>query len=41
MLSRPIISEATLLKHNYVLNESYIEKYALDNEFQDAYASLS
>jgi len=25
ILSRPIVSEATLLKHNYVLHESYIE----------------
>ena len=41
MISRPIVSEATLLKHNYILHESYIEKYALDNDFQDDYASLS
>ena len=41
MLSRPIFSAATLLKHNSVLHESYIEKYALDNDFQDVYASLS
>ena len=41
MFSRPIVSAATLLKHNFVLHESYIEKYALDNDFQDVYASLS
>jgi len=41
ILSRPIIIVDTLLKHNYVLHESYIEKYALENEFQDVYASLS
>ena len=41
MISRPNISVATLLKHNFVLHEIYIEKYALDNEFQDVYASLS
>ena len=41
MLSRPIISATTLLKHNSVLHESYIEKYELDNDFQDVYASLS
>ena len=42
MLSRPIISATTLLKNNYVLHESYIEQYnALDNDFQDVYASLS
>lgn len=41
MLSRHIISVATLLNHNYVLHESYIEQYALDNDFQDVYASMS
>ena len=41
MLSRPIVSATTLLKHNFSLHESYIEQYALDNEFQDVYASLS
>jgi len=35
MLSRPIVSATTLLKHNFVLHEIYIEKYALDNDFQD------
>ena len=29
-----------MLKQNYVLHESYIEKYAYDNDFQDVYASL-
>ena len=41
MVSRPIVSAANLLKHNFVLHESYIEQYALDNDFQDVYASLS
>ncbi len=41
MLSRPIVSATTLLKHNYVLHESNIEQYALDNDFQNVYASLS
>ena len=41
MLSRPIVSVATSLKHNFVLHEIYIEQYALDNDFQDVYASLS
>ena len=41
MLSRPIVSATTLLKHNFVLHEIYIQKYALDNDFQDVYASLS
>ena len=41
ILSWPIVSATTLLKHNSVLHESYIEQYALDNDFQDVYASLS
>eukprot|EP00253_Pinus_taeda_P010211 PITA_10211 len=41
MLSRPIVSATTILKHNFVLHESYIEKYAVDNDFQDVYVSLS
>ena len=41
MLYRLIISATTLLKHNFVLHESFIEQYALDNDFQDVYASLS
>ena len=40
MLSSPIVSATTLLKHNSILHESYIEQYALDNDFQDVYASL-
>ena len=41
MLSRPIISESTLLKNDSILHESYIEQYAHDIDFQDVYASLS
>lgn len=41
IISRSIVSATTLLKHNYVLHESYIEKYSLDNEFQNVYSSLS
>lgn len=41
MISRPIVSATTLLKHNSILHESDIEHYALDNDFQNFYASLS
>ena len=41
MLSRPIISASTLLKNYSIVDESYIEKYAHDIDFQDVYASLS
>lgn len=30
-----------LLKHNYVLHESYIEQYTQDIDFKDVYATLS
>ena len=41
MLSRHIVSATTLLNHNSVLHESYIEKYALYNGFKNVYKSLS
>ena len=30
MLSRPIINASTILKHNSMLHESYVEQYAQD-----------
>ena len=41
MLSRPIINASTILKHNSILHESYIEQYAQDIDFKDVYATLS
>ena len=41
ILSRPIISASTLIKHDCVVHESYIEQYAHDVDFKDVYASLS
>ena len=41
MLSRPIINASTILKHNSVMHESYIEQYAQDIDFKDVYAALS
>lgn len=40
MLSRPVLNSSIILKHICVLHESYIEKYAYNNKFQDVYASL-
>ena len=40
MLSRPIINAFSILKHNSVLRESYIEQYAQDIDFKDVYATL-
>src|ERR1700729_1582255 len=40
MLSRPIIN-ASILKHNSMLHESYIEQYAQDIDFKDVYVTLS
>ena len=36
-----IISAASLLNHNSVLHESYIDQYANDSDFKEVYASLS
>jgi len=41
MLSRPIINASTIIKHNSVLHESYIEQYAQDIDFKDVYENLS
>ena len=41
MLSRPIFSATTILKHNSIFHESYVEQYDLDSDFQDVYATLS
>ena len=41
ILSRPIINAPTILEHNSVLHESYIEQYAYDSDFQDVYVTLS
>ena len=41
MLSRPIINASTILKHNSVIHESYIEQYAQDIDFKDVYATLN
>eukprot|EP00253_Pinus_taeda_P029521 PITA_29521 len=40
MLSRPIINASTILKHNSLLHESYIEQYAQNVDFKDVYATL-
>lgn len=39
MISRPYFSESITLKHNFVMNESCVEKYALDNYFKDVYVT--
>jgi hypothetical protein len=41
MLSRPSINASTILKHNSMTHESYIEQYAKDEDFKDVYATLS
>jgi len=40
MLSRPNVSALVILKHNYIMHESYVEQYALDSNFKDVYATL-
>lgn len=41
MLSRPIINTSTILKHNSITHETYIEQYAQDIDFKDVHATLS
>ena len=41
MLSRPIINASTILKHNSIMHESYIQQYTQDVYFKDVYANLS
>ena len=41
MLSIPIINASTILKHNPVMHESYIEEYAQGIDFRAVYATLS
>ena len=41
MIYRPIVSASIILKHNFSFHDNYFEQYALDNDFQDVYATLS
>jgi len=41
ILSRPVITIATILKHNSITHESYIEQYVEDKDFKELYATLS
>jgi hypothetical protein len=34
MLSRPIISALVILKHNPIMQDSYVEQYALDTDLK-------
>ena len=41
MLSRPPSTIATILNHNSITHESYIEQYVEDKDFKEVYATLS
>ena len=41
MFPRPIINASTILKHNSIMHEIYIEQYAQDIDFKDVYEALS
>jgi hypothetical protein len=41
MLSRLIINASTILKHDSLAHESFVEKYARDNDFKDVYEALN
>jgi hypothetical protein len=40
MLSRPPSTIGTILKHNSITHESYIEQYAEDKYFKEVYETL-
>jgi hypothetical protein len=40
MISRLIVSASIILKHNFIMHESYVEQYALDANFKEVYATL-
>jgi hypothetical protein len=40
MISRPIVSDSVILKHNSIMHKSYVEQYALDADFKEVYATL-
>lgn len=40
MISRPIVSASIILKNNSIMHESYVQQYALDDDFKDVYATL-
>ena len=41
MLSRPPSTISTILKHNSITHESYIEQCVEDRDFKEVYATLS
>ena len=41
MLSRPWVSASIILKHSSLAHESFIEQYATDEDFMDAYETLT
>lgn len=40
MLTRPFVSALVIFKHNLIMHESYWERYAIDADFKDVYATL-
>jgi hypothetical protein len=41
MLSRPIVNASTILRHNSLARESFVEQYDRDDDFKDVYEVLS
>ena len=39
ILSRPIVSASVILKHNSIMHESYVQQYALDDDFKNVYVT--
>jgi hypothetical protein len=41
MLSIPIVNASTILRHNCLAHESFVEQYARDDDFKDVYKALN
>jgi hypothetical protein len=40
MLTRPIVSDLVIFKHNPIMHKSHLEQYALDSDGKNVYATL-
>ena len=41
MLSKPVINASIILRYNPLAHESYVEEYARDDDFKDAYEAIT
>jgi hypothetical protein len=41
MISRPPIASSIILKNTYLSHDSYVEQYAIDEDFKEVYHKLT